>query len=61
MSVSSMAEAALTLPCRDLASGQSEEASLKTLQVLLARDGLVSNISSCSDIPRDYCAYQNKT
>jgi len=61
MSVSSMTEAALTLPCRDLASGQSQEASLKTLQVLLARDGLVSNISSCSDIPRDYCAYQNKT
>jgi len=57
MSVWSLSDAASTLPCRDLGSGQSTEASVQTLRVLRGDP----NISSCDDIPRDLCAAQEST
>ncbi|CAK0827702.1 unnamed protein product [Prorocentrum cordatum] len=57
MSVWSLSDAASTLPCRDLGSGQSTEASVQTLRVLRGDP----NISSCDDIPRDLCAAREST
>jgi len=48
----SLAEAASVLPCRDLGSGESTEASLQQLRVLTGN----SAITSCDDIPSYLCS-----